>query len=215
MSDKKKPIMLKADSPLDDAVSAFNSGGVIAYPTETTYALGVDPFNIDAVERLFALKKRPEDNPLSILVADRKMLSSVVDEIPECAEALIRRFWPGPLTLVFKANKRIPAPITAGTGTIGVRISSSAICARLLKELKKPITATSANPSGAPSAESAAQVLAYFNGSIEAVIDHQDVYDKAVVAASVKPSTVVDVTGKELRLIREGAIEWKNITLNE
>src|SRR3989338_241328 len=113
-------------------LDVFKKGGIIAYPTETFYGLGVDPFNETAVKKLFNLKGREADKPISILVKDKKMLAEVAEEIPLSAEKLIKKFWPGPLTIILKAKKSIPITLRAGTGTIAVRISSNTITQKLL-----------------------------------------------------------------------------------
>src|SRR3990167_9776167 len=177
----------------------FKKGGIIAYPTETFYGLGVDPFNEAAIKKLFELKGRGSDKPVSILIKDKKMLLEVAEEIPLLAEKLIKKFWPGPLTIIFKAKKSIPSLLTGGTGKIGVRISSNPITQKLLEEIDSPITATSANPSGKKSPVTAKEVMDYFGDKIDLVLDGGVLYGKL-------GSTVIDVTEGELTVIREGEI---------
>ena len=183
----------------------FKKGGMIAYPTETFYGLGVDPFNEIAIKKLFELKGRDPDKPVSILIKDKKMLLTVVEEISPLAEILMKKFWPGPLTIIFKAKKSIPSILTGGTGKIGVRISSNPITQKLLEKIDSPITTTSANPSGERSPVTANKVMGYFGNKIDLILDGGMLYGKL-------GSTVVDVTEGELIVIREGEISVEAIS---
>lgn len=196
---RDRPLIIKPQDPLEEAKRAFKSGGVVAFPTETFYGLSVDPFNVDAIERLFSLKGRAETNPVSVIIADKEMLSRVAIDPPAIAFRLIERFWPGPLTLVLKAHPDIPPPLIANTGKIGVRVPGSAIARRLSEYLSSPITATSANPSGKRPPVEAKEVLAYFNGEIDVLIDGGKLPGRL-------GSTVVDLTEGGFRIIREGEI---------
>jgi L-threonylcarbamoyladenylate synthase len=200
---EKPPLVITPEDSLLPALEAFKKGGVIAYPTETFYALGIDPSNEKAAKSLFALKGRPADRPVSLIIKDEAMLSLVVCDVPEIARRLMKKFWPGPLTIVFKA-RGLSASITAGTGTVGVRVSSSPVVAALIKEIDSPITATSANPCGKPPARSAEEVLRYFDGRVPVIIDG------GLLTARL-PSTVVDVSRGAIKVIREGAIAKEEI----
>lgn len=199
MSDQKKTLIIKPADSFKPLEEVFKCSGVIAYPTETFYGLGVDPFNLAAIERLFLLKGRSQKNPVSIIVKDAMMLSRVAIRIPPVAEGLMKRFWPGPLTIVFEAHPSIPAMLTGGTGTVAVRISSNAVCKKLLSALGSPITATSANPSGAVAASTPEEALGYFNGKIDALINGGKLTARL-------GSTIVDATTDKIKIIREGEI---------
>lgn len=205
MIQAERPVILSPSSTLDEAVRAFKSGGVIAYPTETFYGLCVDPFNKEAVGNLFRLKGRPGKNPVSVIIKDVPMLDAVASEVPPAALDLIKRFWPGPLTIVFKAHPSVPLELTGDTGKIGVRVSSNPLAARLSSVLGSPITATSANPTGKKPAVAPEEVLDYFNGRIEVLIDGGALPGKT-------GSTVVDVTSGRVVVIREGEIPLKYLT---
>lgn len=181
------------------ALEVFRTGGVIAYPTETFYGLGIDPFNIEAVKRLFLLKGRPAKSPISLIIKDRLMLTELVQGVPPVAERLIKKFWPGPLTIILRAKAGLPAELLANTGKVGVRISSNPVAQRLVEELNSPITATSANPSGKEPPRSSSEVIEYFNGSIDMLID-------GGVLTGRYGSTVVDITDNRVEIIREGEI---------
>lgn len=182
------------------AVAALKRGDVIAFPTETLYGLGADALNSAAVERVFQLKGRDSTNPIPVLVADRAMLFSVVVSIPPLAEKLISRFWPGPLTIILPARIDIPRPLVNGSGGIGVRVSSQQIAAKLIKTLGRPLTATSANPSGRPPARTAQEAKEYFSDQINIFVDGGQL-------ASRTGSTVVEILGSALRIIRAGDID--------
>ncbi len=196
---RDRPLIIKPQDPLEEAKRAFKSGGVVAYPTETFYGLSVDPFNVDAIERLFSLKGRSGTSPVSVIIADKELLSRVAVEIPSSALELIDRFWPGPLTLVLMAHPDIPPPLIANTGKIGVRVPGSPVARRLSEYLSSPITATSANPSGKRPPVESKEVLAYFNGEIDVLIDGGSLPGRL-------GSTVVDLTEGKVRIIREGEI---------
>lgn len=182
----------------------FKKGGIIAYPTETFYGLGVDPFNESAIKKLFVLKGRDPDKPISILVKDKNMLLAVVEEIPPAAEKLIKKFWPGPLTIIFKAKKTVPSAITGNTGKIAVRISSNPITQKLLEIIDSPITTTSANPSGKKSPVIVKEVKDYFGDKIDLLID-------GGLLSGKLGSTIVDTTERELKITRQGEIPAKTV----
>jgi L-threonylcarbamoyladenylate synthase len=181
------------------AVVALRRGDVIAFPTETLYGLGADALNAAAVNKVFQLKGRDFANPIPVLVANRDMLGTLVGEVPPLAERLIADFWPGPLTLVLPARKDVPKPLLNLTGGIGVRISSQSIAIELIRALGRPITATSANPSGQAPARTIAQSRKYFAGEIEVFVDGGELTSKT-------GSTVAEVVGDTIRVVREGEI---------
>ncbi len=178
----------------------FKKGGIIAYPTETFYGLGADPFNEDALERLFELKGRPRGKPILVVIREVSELTLLAADIPDVATSLIKRYWPGPLTLVFRAKEGLSELLTGGTGKIGVRLSSSPVTQRLVEILRSPLTSTSANPSGMSPARDYKEVLEYFGDAVDVVI-------KAERLSTGKPSTVVDVTAEKPVVIREGVIK--------
>ena len=192
--------------PLDPApevltrvASALRQGRVVAYPTETLYGLGVDPFREEALERLYVLKGRPTGMPVSILVRDVAMLEEVAHDLPGPAMRLVEAFLPGPLTLVLRARPRLPERLTCGTGKIGIRISAHPFMKHLFSRYAAPITTTSANPTGRPDARDAKEILAYFPEGIDCILDGGPV-------PGILGSTVVDGTGEEPVILREGAI---------
>jgi len=182
----------------------ISSGGVIAYPTDTFYGLGVDPRNPAAVKKLFLIKGRQADQPILLLIHDRVALKDWVAEITPQADRLMKRFWPGPLTLVFKAGKDVISEITAGTGTIGLRIPGSLLTRQLLAYLDNALTGTSANISGGRNIETAEEAIETIGRIVDVVFDGGR-------TTGGKPSTIVDVSTDQPKVIREGAIPSQEI----
>ncbi|MFC1826416.1 L-threonylcarbamoyladenylate synthase [Thermodesulfobacteriota bacterium] len=189
---------------LNRAVAVLNKGGVVAFPTETYYGLAVDPLNPLALNYLFTLKQRDIAKPILTLVDDRESLSSLVHEIPIVYLQLMEKFWPGPLTLIFKARINLPSLLTAGTSTVGVRQSSHPFARQLLRAFGRPITATSANISGREAAVDAYEVKAQFGTQIDMVFDGGR-------APGISGSTIVGLDESQVKLIREGVIPYEEI----
>jgi len=190
---------------LTRVASALRQGRVVAYPTETLYGLGVDPFREEALERLYVLKGRPAGMPVSILVKDVAMLHEVAHHLSGAAVRLIEAFLPGPLTLVLPARPHLPQRLTAGTGKVGIRISAHPLVGQLFASYSAPITTTSANPTGQPSARDARTVLSYFPKGLDCILD-------AGTVPGGTGSTVVDVTGEAPAILREGAISARRLS---
>ena len=181
-----------------EAARALARGGVIAFPTETFYGLGAAALDAAAVDRLLALKGRPAGKPVLVLV-DSVAMAEAVAEVSPAARALMERHWPGALTLVMPARARLPAGITAGTATVGVRMSPHAVACGLVTALGAPVTAPSANPTGAEAPVTVPEVLRHFDGSIDLVLDGGP-------TPGGPPSTVLDVTVDPPRVLRAGAV---------
>lgn len=191
---------------LAEAVRILREGGVVAYPTETFYGLGADARNETAVDKIFRIKGRNHQNPLPVIVAENGQLNPLVEEIPAAATILMQKFWPGPLTLVFRAAPAVLSRLTADTGKIGIRVSSHPVARFLAAGLAGPLTATSANPSGGPECSSAQAVTRALGDLPDAVIDAGETTGGA-------GSTILDMTLLPPRILREGAIP-RNLILN-
>lgn len=187
-------------STLNDAAEVLRAGGLVAFPTESFYGLGGDALRPDAVARVFTVKGRPESKPLLVLVDSIAMADMLTEHIPAGARELMTRHWPGALTLVLRAAAVVPAALTAGTGTIGVRMPGHAIALGLVRAARVPVTAPSANPSGEPPPTSAAAVRRYFGDHIEMILDGGD-------TAGGAGSTIADCTAWPPRVLRQGSVQ--------
>ena len=181
------------------AARVIASGGVIAFRTDTFYGLGVDPLNAAAVKRLWELKGREEGKPILLLISDREQVERFVSTTSSRFMQLAKQFWPGPLTIIGTARSQLPLELTAGTGTIGLRLPDDERVRGLVRACGGALTATSANPARQPAARSAKQVGDYFADKLDLIVD-----DGAVEVS--EPSTVVDATGKTAKIVREGLI---------
>ena len=193
---------------IDAAVQILERGGVIAFPTGSLYGLGADAFNVGAVERVFTIKRRPPDKPLLILVPDRDVVFDLAAEVTPAAKRLMDRFWPGRITIVFKALSVLPANLTAGSGKIGIRLPGHPVAKALVAAFGRPITGTSANPSGRKGCHRIAELDPKLIEQLDLVLD----------AGPLKEgigSTVVDITGAEPIVIREGVVSKKTILAPE
>ena len=184
---------------LEEAARILRAGGLVAFPTETFYGLGAAGLAAAAARRVFEAKGRPASMPLLLLVDSRAMAAAITLEIPPRARELMDRHWPGALTLVLRAAARVPDAVTAGTGTVGVRVPAHPVARGLVRALGEPVTAPSANPTGAPPPSTADEVVAGLGGAVDLVLD-------AGPTPGGAPSTVLDVTVDPPRVIRQGAV---------
>jgi len=184
-----------------EAVAELGGDGLVVYPTETFYGIGARALHASAVHRVAALKARLGESakPIAVIVADRAMAARVVARVPRVADALMERFWPGPLTLVLPARDDVPAELAAGTGAVGVRVSSHPIARALAAAIDEPITATSANRAGEPPACDIAAAR-------RALGDAVDTYLDGGALAGGAGSTVLLVRDDGARVIRAGAV---------
>ncbi len=186
------------------AGSIIKQGGVIAFPTHCLYGLGTDAFNAAAVNRVFEIKQRPSQKPISILIDRRLQLERLVLHVSNTASRVMNRFWPGRVTLVFDAADTVPRNLTAGTGKIGIRLSGHPVAAALVGSLGGPLTGTSANLAGAPGCRRIDDLDPQLTQRLDAVLD-------AGTLKGGNGSTVVDVTQDVPRILREGEISEKEI----
>lgn len=180
------------------AAELIKAGGVIAFRTDTFYGLGADPFNAKAVERIKELKGREGNKPILLLISNYEQLDRVMGARSAAFDLLAKELWPGPLTIIGSSAKDLPSGITAGGGTVGVRLPDDESVRDLVALCGGAMTATSANPSGLSPAETGKQVEDYFTDDIDLIIE-----SGAVIAT--KPSTVVDAT-ETVKIVREGAV---------
>jgi len=187
------------EATMRGAGAVIEAGGLVAFPTESFYGLGADALDGDAIARVFEVKGRPESKPLLVLVDSLDMVARLTTRIGDGARALMQRHWPGPLTLVLEAAAAVPAGLTAGTGTVGVRMPGHAVARALVHAAARPITAPSANPSTAPPPLTAAAVRGYFDGRVELILDGGP-------TAGGAGSTVADCTAWPPRILRQGPV---------
>jgi L-threonylcarbamoyladenylate synthase len=184
---------------ISEAAKIIKGGGIVSFPTETVYALGADAYNEEMVAKIYRIKRRDRSKAFSVFLKGAQHARSVVDFVSRDAEKLMKEFWPGPLTLVFKCSNPKLSVVLAKGDKLGVRVSPTKLIVQLLEETGSPITATSANISGKKSCVAANRVFYFFNGRIELILDG----GKSNVFL---PSTVLDVSGDEVSLIRLGHI---------
>lgn len=188
----------------DNAVQVLRQGGVVAFPTETYYGLAVDPFNQDALSRLFAVKKRAISKPVLTLINNREHLQLLVIDISPVFTLLMDQFWPGPLTLVFSAQQSLPALLTGNTDTVGVRQSSHPVANMLADAFGGPITATSANISGQEPAVAATEIKKFFRKGVDAIINGGK-------TPGGKGSTIIGIRQNRLQCLRDGVVPYTKI----
>lgn len=185
------------------AVQILREKGVLVFPTTGLYGLGADASSPEAIERVFTIKKRPADKPVLVLLSGKKDMDHLVAEVPEHARKLMDH-WPGGLTLVMRAGKSVPMALTAGTGKIGVRLPAHPVARALTRAFGGPITGTSANLSGSPGIANIALLDRSVRQAADLVLD-------AGPLAGGPGSTVVDVSGWPVVVLRQGAVPRQEI----
>jgi L-threonylcarbamoyladenylate synthase len=189
---------------VERAAAVIRAGGVVAVPTDTLYGLAADAFNPDAVRRVFAAKRRAANLALPLIAVDTAQVVRWFGALPRAAEQLAARFWPGPLTVLLAAPAAVVQEVAGGTGLVGVRVPAHAVARALSRASACLLTATSANPSGQMATRDPDVVEQSLGAAIDVLLDAGQTEGGA-------PSTIVDVTGGELRLVRAGAISWDEV----
>src|SRR5712671_29581 len=194
-SEKPEPSLVRY------AADQIRAGEVLGMPTDTFYGLAADPFNLRAVERVYEIKSRSRHKPLSLLIEDVDQAEELAKPLPEEFHALAKKFWPGPLTIIVKAASRLPLKVTANTGNVALRVPNAQIPIAVVVAAAIPITATSANLSGATECTSAEQVREQLHGRISIIVD-------GGTSPRDVASTIIDLSDEvaRWRIIREGAI---------
>jgi L-threonylcarbamoyladenylate synthase len=207
----KQTVVLKVNAQQPDiekmrvAAGIIRKGGLVAFPTETVYGLGADALNQKAVLALFEAKKRPLDNPPIVHVENINDVYRLAAQVPPKADMLMRKFWPGPLTLIFKCSEIVPAVTVAGLNTIAVRMPQHAVALALIRESRCPIAAPSANLAGKPSPTSAKHVFDDLNGRIDAILDGGPTrigVESTVLDLSVDPPLVLRPGGTPFEALK-------------
>ena len=180
------------------AAEKIRAGEVLGVPTDTFYGLAVDPFNLHAVDRVYEIKTRSRHKPLSLLIESVDQAADMAGLVPEIFYLLARRFWPGPLTIIVKADPKLPLKVTANTGNVALRVPAAEIPLAIIRSAGLPITATSANLHGEVECSTAMQVRDQLGDCLSIIVDGGQV-------PGVMPSTIIDLTGDgSWRLLRQG-----------
>ncbi len=204
------PLILKVcadhseNEVMRNAAAILSRGGVIAYPTETIYGLGADATNEQAVFRIFKIKGRNVNNPVSLIIGHDQDVYTLVRTVTAAAHKLMDAFWPGPLTIVFEAVSSVSPLLTANTGKIGIRLSGHETARRIARAAGKPLTATSANLSGRPECATADQVFDQLGDRLDAIVDLGNTRGTA-------GSTIIDATTERPVILRTGVISREEI----
>lgn len=188
---------------VEAAAETLKLGGVILCPTDTIYGLSCLAGREEAIRRIYRIKGRPETRPALVLAGSIELATALVTGVPPPASRLMERFWPGPLTIVLRAAPGVSALLTAGTGTIGIRLPADEFCRRLGLRCGEPILSTSANRSGTPPAAGLEELAREFEGEVDLVVDAGE--------RRSAPSTLVDLTGGTPVIVREGAIPGERV----
>ena len=186
-------------SIIEEAGAVIRGGGLVAFPTETVYGLGANALDADAVKKIFEAKGRPQDNPLIVHISNFDELPALVTEIPEIARKLMDKFWPGPMTIIFRKAGIIPYETSAGLESVGIRMPSNFIARALIKAAGVPIAAPSANISGRPSPTEVGSCIEDLYGKVDMIIGGE----KCEVGVE---SSVIDVTAYPPCILRPGGI---------
>ena len=189
---------------LKKAGAVIKSGGLVAFPTETVYGLGANAFDPTAISRIYAVKGRPNDNPLIIHIADKADMDIIASNIPEKARKLADKFWPGPMTMILEKSDKVPTDVTGGLETVAVRFPDNEIAKKFIEYAGGFVAAPSANISGKPSSTKGSHVVSDLSGSIEMIIDGGS--NKIGIE-----STIVDLTVEPPTILRPGFITHKDI----
>ena len=187
-----------------EAAVFIREGGVVAIPTDTLYGLAADPFNDEAVARVFEIKGRPGGRALALIAADADQIAARLGRLSPDAQRLAAAFWPGPLTLLLGAPPALAAPVAAGTGKVGVRVPAHGAARALCRACGIPLVATSANLSDQPATDDPDVVAATLGTRIDLLLDGGK-------TPGGPPSTIVDAGGSAPRLVRPGAVEWERV----
>ena len=189
---------------LNEVARTIKQGGIVVFPTETVYGIGTNGLKENSVKRLYEVKQRPLNKPISLLVNSMDMINEIAQEITDLEKALIKEFFPGPLTIILKKKDTVPNIVTANSKTVGVRMPSNKIALKLIEYAEVPIATPSANISGKPSGTNMEDIMKDFEGKVDCYID--DGPSKIGV-----PSTIVQVIDGVPHILRQGKITEEQI----
>lgn len=193
------------EKEIQEAAEIIKNGGTVVFPTETVYGLGADGLNSEAVKKIFEAKGRPQDNPLIIHVAS-KNLNLYAEEVPEIANKLVEKFWPGPLTIILKKKDIVPNETSASLESIGIRMPNNDIALKLIELSETTIAAPSANISGRPSPTDIERCIEDLDGKVDCILggEQSDIgVESTIVDCTVNPPLVLRPGGITLEMLRE------------
>lgn len=189
---------------IKEPAKIIKNGGIVVFPTETVYGIGVNGLNKQAIEKLYKIKKRPTDKPISLLVSDMQMIEYLAKDISDIEYRIMKAFFPGPLTIILKKKEIIPDILTANKDTVGIRMPSDKIAQKLIEYVKSPIATTSANISGNLSGIEIKDIINDFGQNVDYYIDS----GKSKIGTS---STIVEVINGIPHILRKGSITKEQI----
>lgn len=197
-SDQKEKIK---EEEIEEAAKEIRNGNLVLFPTETVYGIGANALDEEAVKQIFIAKGRAQDNPLIVHVSNQQMVKEIVESIGTLEKKLMERFWPGPLTIIFKRKSKevIPNIVTANLDTVGIRMPSNLIAQKLIEKAKVPIAAPSANVSGKPSGTKVEDIIAELDGKVEYILD-------GGMTQIGLESTVIKIENYKINILRPGKI---------
>lgn len=189
---------------LDEVAEKIKNGGIVIFPTETVYGIGANSYNIDAVQKIYDIKKRPKEKALSLLISNFKMIDEIAKNVSKEERLIMKKFFPGPLTIILKKSDKISDLVTAGKDTVGVRMPENEIALKLIDRVGVPLATPSANISGKPAGTEYNEIIKDFSGKIDYFIDG----GKTKIG---KSSTIVELQDGEINILREGKITKDDI----
>lgn len=189
---------------LKEPAKVIRNGGIVIFPTETVYGIGTNGFDEKSIKKIYELKRRDSNKPISLLVSNMEMVEMVAKDISDLEYKLMRKFWPGPFTIILKKKSIVPDILTSNGDTVGVRMPSGEIAKKLIEYAEVPIAAPSANISGKPSGIDINDIMKDFEGKVDCIIDNGT--SELGVA-----STIVKVVDNVPYILREGTITKEQI----
>lgn len=189
---------------LKDIAQIIKKGGIVIFPTETVYGIGVNGLDAKAIEKLYQVKQRPKEKPITLLVNSMEMIEQVATEITQVERKIIQEFFPGPLTIILNKKEIVPELVTAGGNTVGIRMPANNVALKLIEYAGVPLATPSANISGKPSGTNIQTIMQDFNGKVDYIIDGGE-------SKIGKPSTIVRVINNIPHILREGSITKEQI----
>lgn len=189
---------------LKEVANVIKQGGIVIFPTETVYGIGTNGLDELAIEKLYNIKERPLNKPISLLVSDFEMIKKVTKDISDVEYKIMKKFFPGPLTIILKKRDIVPDILTNGEDTVGIRMPDSEITRKLIEYVGLPIATTSANISGEKSGTNIEDIMTDFHGKVDYFIDN----GKSKIGIG---STVIRIENNNIIILREGSIKKEEI----